>query len=657
MTRLAFVAALSLANFAFAQTIQDGVEATEENVAPAVETLEADAASSGIDYFPYESSQLTTDVISNLTNYNLSSVELFDFSEDEEPASQKRAPRVCKTYPGDKSWPPRPAWGLLRILLGGSLIEGVPAAAPCYPDWPQYNEDKCASITSQWQTPQYQLSQPLGIQYYAFEGVSCLPPSLTRAGAKCTLGGMPSYVVRATNVAQIQLAVNFARNLNLRLIVKNKGHDFKAKSTGAGALSIWTNALQGIQYLGPTYRHAASGYHGPAFKIGAGVQALPLYQAADNLGLHVVGGNTRTVGIGGGYTAGGGHSPLMSMYGMAADQVLSMEVVLPNGRFVSVDERNHPDLFFALRGGGGSTWGIVTSLVVRAYPKKPVSTLTYSFGVSTDVSTEAFWKGVDAVFAKFPEYADKGMYSYWSTSCIANCSFSMAPQWANDMDSAALTALSTPLFDELASLGITVSDAVYTNYDGVVKAIEGTWSAESEQGGVWNFNTGSRLFPRSNWEDPTKLAAQSAALRQSVEKAGLMLGYNVKAANNPSVNQTNAVNPAWRETLLHALLGATWGQDATPEEIATANKNLVETMQPWRDASPGAGAYLNEADINEPNWQQAFYGSNYDYLYQLKQKYDPRGLMWAPTAVGSEDWYVAGQIDYYPTQDGKLCPK
>ncbi|KAI2624613.1 FAD-binding domain-containing protein [Hypomontagnella submonticulosa] len=656
MARLVFVAALSLANLALAQTIQDGAEATEENVAPAVETVEADAASSGIEYFPYESSQLTPDVITNLTNYNLSNVDLFNFS-DAEAAVEKRAGRVCKTHPSDRTWPIRPVWDIFNILLGGALVEGVPTAAPCYSDWPQYDQAKCASITSQWQTPQYQLSQPLGIQYYAFEGVSCLPPTLTRTGAKCTLGGMPSYVVKATNVAQIQLAVNFARNLNLRLIVKNKGHDFKAKSTGAGALSIWTNALQGIQYLGSTYTHGPSGYRGPAFKIGAGVQALPLYQAADKLGLHIVGGNTRTVGIGGGYTAGGGHSPLLSMHGMAADQVLSMEVVLPNGRFVSVDEKNYPDLFFALRGGGGSTWGIVTSLVIRAYPKKPVSTLSYSFAAGTDVPVETFWKGVDAVFAKFPEYADKGMYSYWSISCFFDCSFSMAPQWGNDMKSAAMKTLSQTLFDELAGMGITVSDAVYKDYDGVLKAIEGTWSAESEQTGVWNFNTGSRLFPRSNWNDPAKFAAQSAALRQGVEKAGLMLGYNMKAAKNPSVNQTNAVNPAWRETVLHALLGATWSQEATPQDIATANKNLVEMMQPWRDASPGAGAYLNEADINEPNWQQAFYGSNYNYLYQLKQKYDPWGLLWAPTAVGSEDWYITGQIDYYPTQNGKLCPK
>lgn len=348
----------------------------------------------------------------------------------------------------------------------------------------------------------------------------------------------------------------------------------------------------------------------------------------------------------------------MSKYGVAADQVLSMEVVLPNGRFVSVDEKHYPDLFFALRGGGGSTWGIVTSLVIRAYPKTPVTTLTYSFKSGGNVSTETFWSGVDAVFAQFPNLADAGMFSYWSIMCApaTECSFSMAPQWGNDMDKAGLAAASAPLFANLSALHIPVSDVKYTEFNGVLDTVLNTWPAESEVVGAWNFHTGSRLFPRSNWEDPSKLAAQTKALRQSVEAAGMMLGYNFKTAANPSVNQTNAVNPAFRETLMHAMLGATWGPDATPEEIAAASKKLVEMMQPWREASPGAGAYLNEADINEPNWQQAFYGSNYEYLYQLKQKYDPWGLLYAPTAVGSEDWYITDQIDYYPTQNGRLCP-
>lgn len=502
-------------------------------------------------------------------------------------------------------------------------------------------------------------SEPLGLIYPIFEGVTCIPPSLARKGATCSLGGMPSHVVEATNVAQVQLAVNFARNTNVRLVVKNTGHDFNSKSTGAGALSIWTHHFNDIKFLGQNYAHWASGYKGPAFKIGSGVQAIDLYKAADALGLNVVGGAARTVGIGGGYTLGGGHSPLSSKYGMAADQVLAMQVVLPNGFFVTVDEQHYPDLFFALRGGGGATWGIVTSLVIRAYPRTPVTTLSYSFASSDVVPIETFWKGVDAAFAQFPRWADAGLYNYWSIACSTTsaCSFSMIPSWANDMNTTGLKAVNQPFFDDLATLNISLTGVEYKEYSGVLTALEGTWAPETEQAGGWSFKTGSRLFPRSNWEDPTLLAAQTAALRQGVEKAGMMLGYNIKSAQNPSVNQTNAVNPAWRETLMHALLGVTWTQEATAQDIADANKKLVGWMQPWRDASPKAGAYLNEADINEPNWQQAFYGSNYDYLYRLKQKYDPWGLLYAPGAVGSEDWEVTDQIPFYPTQNGRLCPK
>ena len=102
---------------------------------------------------------------------------------------------------------------------------------------------------------------------------------------------MPSYVVNVTNVSQVQLAVNFARSLNLRLSVKNKGHDFNAKSSGAGSLSVWTHHLNEIQYLGPQF--TLGSYTGPALKTGAGVEVLQAYEYADSLDLEVVGGIAR----------------------------------------------------------------------------------------------------------------------------------------------------------------------------------------------------------------------------------------------------------------------------------------------------------------------------------------------------------------------------
>lgn len=127
---------------------------------------------------------------------------------------------------------------------------------------------------------------PTAINAVLFEGATCLPPNIALSDS-CTLGGYPSYSVAATTVAQIQLAVNLARNLNLRLVIKNTGHDFGAKSTGAGALSIWTHKLKSIKFM---QNYADSTYRGPAIKFGAGVQAYEAYAAAKQYGVTVVGG-------------------------------------------------------------------------------------------------------------------------------------------------------------------------------------------------------------------------------------------------------------------------------------------------------------------------------------------------------------------------------
>ncbi|KAH7060667.1 hypothetical protein B0J12DRAFT_340423 [Macrophomina phaseolina] len=653
---LFLVGMLPLRHSVIAWSIQDGgtFDATGATLSPAVETVGADSTDLDEDYFPFETAQLTSAVLSHLTRINVTDASLFDFGNL--TATTNRSAAICRLLPADEAWPSNSEWSQFNLLLGGSLIRSVPAAAVCYQGWPQYDAATCDSVTANWNKPQFQAESPTDIDWPLFEGVTCLPPSNAPKGANCTLGGYPSYIVNVTSVANIQLAVNYARNRNLRLTVKNKGHDFNAKNTGAGALSVWTHHLNDIRYI-PSY--TSGGHSGPALKIGSGVQALQVYEFADNLDLHVVAGIARTVGLGGGYIAGGGHSPLSSKYGMAADQVLALEVVLPDGTFVSVDENNNPDLFWALRGGGGSTYGIVTSLIIRVYPKAPVSTLTYSFSTGANVSSSAFWSGIDVFFATYPTYADAGMYTYYTISCAnaTTCTLAVNPLWATNTTCAQLRAFTGPYFAQLATLGISVDNATYTTYPSLLPAFLATFPASTEVVGSWTYHTGSRLFPRSNWANASTLSAQTSAIRAAVLSTGMMVGYNVRAAANPSVDQRNAVNPAWRATLCHAMLGASWGTDATPGDVADAIERLTEALQPWRDVSPGAGAYMSEADIKEPDWQQAFYGANYARVYALKQRYDPWGLFYAPTAVGSEDWYVTGQLEWYPTQNGRLCSK
>ena len=179
-----------------------------------------------------------------------------------------------------------------------------------------------------------------------------------------------------------------------------------------------------------------------------------------------MGGIGRTVGVSGGYSAGGGHSPLSSRYGMGPDQILGLHVVLPDGRFVFADENQNQDLFWALRDGGGGNYGVITSIIYRVYPKTPVTTLTYSVSTRDTVDNETFWAGMDVFWSTFPAMADAGHYRYFTLGCnmadSASCSLTMNPQWASNVAAMQLKAMNEPFFARLAALGIEVTDAVYS---------------------------------------------------------------------------------------------------------------------------------------------------------------------------------------------------
>lgn len=102
------------------------------------------------------------------------------------------------------------------------------------------------------------------------------------------------------------------------------------------------------------YRQPGGKYRGPAARVGAGMQAWETFAHAERFNVSFVAGSCLTVGSYGGWMTGGGHSPLSSTYGLGVDQVLSIQGVTADGRVVTADARTNKDLFFALRGGGGS---------------------------------------------------------------------------------------------------------------------------------------------------------------------------------------------------------------------------------------------------------------------------------------------------------------
>jgi hypothetical protein len=357
----------------------------------------------------------------------------------------------------------------------------------------------------------------------------------------------------------------------------------------------------------------------------------------------------------GGYIQGGGHSPLTSLYGTGADQVLALEVVTADGEFVTASPDDNSDLFWALRGGGGSTFGVVTSITVRAHPDTVTTSSIWSFNTSK-ISNETFWAGVRTYFDYFISNADAGTYSYFTiappTITPGVFTFSMIPFFAPGKDKAATEALLGPWFSRLNALGITFNPNI-TEYSSYYTAWLNSFPLEVVE--KVNVATMSRLFPRKNFEDPDLLNKTFNAIRASSEAMHFQVHFNIKAQGYQG--DDNAVTPAWRDNILFSQQAVRWGINSTASQILSARHNFTYGVaQSWRDISPGAGSYLNEADRLEPDFGQAFWGDHYPKLQQLKTKWDPDDVFWAATAVGSERWQVE-TANRLPSENGKLCRK
>ncbi|KAH8601623.1 hypothetical protein B0O99DRAFT_562194 [Bisporella sp. PMI_857] len=560
--------------------------------------------------------------------------------------SQLSSNSACKVFPTDADWPSSAEWNTLDVLTGGALIKTIPIAAPCYPG-PAFNQTRCDIITMQWGLSDLHMEDPTSMMSPLWQGRTCFPPRILPApSGNCTLGGYPAYALNVTTIEQVQLGVNFARNRNIRLVVKNTGHDFSGKSGGAGALSIWTHNLKTIEYL-ESYVQPGGGYTGPAFIVGSGVQAWEIYEAANKVKKIVVGGEGKTVGVFGGYIQGGGHSPLSSVLGMAADHVLSFAAVLPSGEFVNVSPTNNPDLFFALRGGGGSTFGIVTSLVVKAYDDVPVTTTNFVVAASPSIPVENFWAGIRAYWNYFITHSDAGIYSYFF---VTSQFISFNPFFAPNLTVAQTRTLLEPWIADLAALNITLSP-VYRSYPDFLSA----WKANFPQEGIATSQIiSSRLFPRSSWLNKSTLDATFAEWRKSLEAGYVTINFNFAPRFVGPGTDDTAVLPAWRKTVLHAIQSSSLNETATKREILAARKLMDERQKAWRDVSPSAGSYLGESDRDEVGFQQSFYGKNYERLLKIKRKVDPWDVLWAKTAVGSERWAVR-TADALNDENGVLC--
>lgn len=353
----------------------------------------------------------------------------------------------CKCFPGDACWPSNAAWEALNATVEGRLVASIPLAAPCHHDqYAAYNTQECATLQATWPLPQTHYQSPSSPMAAWFSNNSCNP--FLDASAPCSNAAYVKYAVKAANVADYQATLAFTDKHNIRLVVRNTGHDYYGKSSGAGSLAFWTHFLKDTQVI---MSYKSRTYNGPAMKLGAGIQAFEAFAAADKAGLAVVGGDCDTVGVAGGYTQGGGLGPLSSIVGLGADQALEWEVVLASGKHIVATPDSNEDLYWALSGGGGGTYAAVVSLTVRAYPTMTVTSSNLSFS-NQGVSAQTFTNVVKEFLLSLPDLADAGV---WGSFYIAGGAFKLVSAFGPGISGPKLESLLEPTLSALKTAGIS----------------------------------------------------------------------------------------------------------------------------------------------------------------------------------------------------------
>ncbi|RDA89422.1 hypothetical protein CP532_6241 [Ophiocordyceps camponoti-leonardi (nom. inval.)] len=554
----------------------------------------------------------------------------------------------CKCYPGDDCWPHADVWAQLNETVGGRLVATIPLGSPCHD--PHYDEGLCSSLRRRWHDPAVHHASPpsattiddeyccsiassSSLMVPLFANGSCDP--FSPRNTACEVGSYVRYAVDARDAHDVVATIRFARKHNIRLVIRNTGHDFLGRSTGAGGLALRTQHLKETRVLDWDDKR----YVGKALRAGAGIWGFEANEAAKKAGLVVVTGECPTVGMAGGYIQGGGHSTLSSAFGLGADNTLSFEVVTPSGEIVTASPSNrHRDLYWALSGGGGGNFGVVISVTVKAHPDVRVGGANFQVTAPRGRDGDVMQHVWGALHSVLPTMVDAGLtlvYVAYGTS------FRGVAVTGYNMTEAQVRLAMMPLEAAVKSKGL-ILQANFTEFPSYQQHAAHYFGTPSNDSfGVNNALFGGHLYPRS------ALANLTEASREVNKKGGTLYGVALDVSRF-GAGSSNAVLPQWRQTIVHLAVSLPLMDGASMDYLKERQHKMTYELQPLLEAAaPGAGAYMNEADFQQPNFQEVFFGANYPRLMKIKRRYDGRGLLYVTAGVGSEDWTVG--------QDGRMC--
>jgi len=393
-------------------------------------------------------------------------------------------------------------------------------------------------------------------------------------------------------------------------------------------------------------------------------------------GRYVQGGGCATVGVAG-LIQSGGFGSFSKRYGLAAAGLLQAEVVTADGTVHVVNRCRNPDLFWAIKGGGGGSFGVITKVTLRTHD------LPDRFGglnATIKADSDAAIARLINRFVNF--YADALFNSHWGESVRIRPDNTLEISMACEgLDTAQATELWRPFFDWVSaspqdftfaatpSIGSIPAQAWWdaqgrrkTDPDAVVfddrpdsPPAHAWWAGDQDQVSAFLHGYESVWLPASlldNAQRPRLADALLAANRH----ISVSLHFNKGLAGAPpeaiSAAHDTAINPAALDAFALAIIATGGpppdrGLPGQPPDMALARSNALkidEATHELRRIAPVGGSYVSESNYFNRSWQNAFWGHNYARLRTVKEKYDPEGLFFVHHGVGSEDWSADGFV-------------
>ena len=563
-------------------------------------------------------------------------------------ANSKAAP-LTRVRPGDAGWPSAKQWGQLKERVGGRLLVPVsPIGTP--------------GALGRIRNPYYVGDEPALTQTSGWLDAWQSQPS--------------AYVVAAENTADVVAAVNFAREHNLRLVVRGGGHSYKGGSCAPDSLLVWTRHMNAVTLHDSFIAQGCKGNQAPqpAVSVQSGAMWMDAYNAVTTHGgRYVQGGGCTSVGVAG-LVQGGGFGSWSKNYGTAAAGLLEAEIVTADGQVRIANACTNADLFWALKGGGGGSFGVVTRLTLRTRE------LPEQFGAVLGEIRASSGEAFRALIARMIELYSSALFNpHWGETISLSSGNVLAISLVfQGLTQQQVEQVWTPFFDWVRErpeysfiegpivMAIPAKhfwDAGYfkEHFPGVQlpddrpgsPADRFFWEGDKGQVGWFIHHYKSAWLP-APLLDAANRSRLVDALYECTRHTGVGLHFNKgmaggRAEDVAAVRETS-MNPEVLGAFALAIIagGGAPAFAGMPQDLAQIEQGrgravrIGKAMDSLLVVAPRAGAYVSESDYFQSEWQSAFWGTHYPRLAAVKRKYDPKGLFFVHHGVGSEGFSADG---------------